>query len=436
VVVLEVVREGDAHGARLPGQDGEGRVGAACSRRRRPVNVVGPFRKVRGADDAHRATPRYFARMPAPVRPIYVGSPDTEDVLVAELRRRGDAVVVAPGFVQSAVRGDPIFARTVLPRPLRIAAASVDDLATALLAVEPAASFAPTRIHVFAPELPRRGSADKEEHPLAREAARLTTTLQQKAEGRRVKGKAGPITRHTLRVALIEARTAFASVDDGRDGDDALTAWPGPFPGGRAVAFEAARDAPSSAHRKLEESFAWLALGPGADDVAVDLGAAPGGWTRVLRDRGARVVAVDRGALDEALQKDPGVTWLRRDALDVDLAAHAPQWVVCDVIWAPAHTLTVVRRALACASVRGIVATLKLTRPVDFDVLDEARELATGTVGFAGRVKHLVANKLEVTLLMRRGDGASTAVTTTTADEEHQRREQSGGRRRPGARAR
>jgi 23S rRNA (cytidine2498-2'-O)-methyltransferase len=264
------------------------------------------------------------------------------------------------------------------------------------------AAFGPGRAQVFAPELPRVGSADKEQHPLARDAARLAETLEKKTLGRRAKGKAGPATRHTLRVALVGPRSAFASVDD-LDDADPLTAWPGPFPGGRAVAFETARDAPSSAHRKLEEAFAWLGTAPAADELAVDLGAAPGGWTRVLRDRGARVVAVDRGALDEALQRDPHVTWLRRDALDVDVAAIAPAWVVCDVIWAPERTIEVVRRSVAVDSVRGVVATVKLTRPVDFDTLDAARELATGTAGFAGRVKHLVANKLEVTLLMRRG---------------------------------
>jgi hypothetical protein len=344
--------------------------------------------------------------MTARPRPLYVGSPDTEDVLVAELRRRGDAVIVAPGFVQSAVRADPVFARCVLPRPVRVQADNVGDLATALLALEPSASLLPERIHVFAPELARVGSADKQAHPLARDADVLADTLRKKAEGRRAKGKAGAATTHVLRVALTGARTCMASVDggDGRAGDDdPLVSWPGPFAGGRAIAFEAARDAPSSAHRKLEESFAWLGVSPTEGDVAVDLGAAPGGWTRVLRDRGARVVAVDRGALDASLQRDPDVTWLRRDALDVDLAAHAPTWVVCDVIWAPKNTLDVVARAAATDSVRAIVATIKLVRPVDFDVLEEAVGLATGTTGFSGRVKHLVANKLEVTLLMRRG---------------------------------
>jgi hypothetical protein len=339
--------------------------------------------------------------MAACPRPLYVGSPDLEDVLVAELRRRGDAVVIAPGFVQSAARTDPVFARCVLPQPTRVQADNVAALATALLALDPVASFSTDHIHVFAPELLRTGSADKARHPLAHDADVLADTLRKKAAGRRAKGKAGPVTAHVLRVALTGPRTAQASVDAASAGDP-LTAWPGPFVGGRAVAQETARDAPSSAHRKLHEAFAWLGCTPTEDDIAVDLGAAPGGWTRVLRDRGARVVAVDRGTLDDALQRDPQVTWLRRDALDVDLAALRPTWVVCDVIWEPARTLEIVARAVAIDSVRAVVATLKLVRPVDFDVLDEAVGLATGTVGFAGRVKHLVANKLEVTLLMRR----------------------------------
>jgi hypothetical protein len=339
--------------------------------------------------------------MAARSRSLYIGGPDTEDALVAELRRRADAVVVAPGFVQSAARVDAVFARTMLPRPVRVQADSVGDLATALLAIEPTASFAPEELQVFAPELSRSGSADKSFHPLHHDAAVLADTLAKKAAGRREKGKAGPVTPHTLRVALVAPRTAWASVDSDVD-KDPLVAWPSRFVGGRAVAVERARDAPSSAHRKLDEAFAWLGRVPGAGDVAVDLGAAPGGWTRVLRDHGARVVAVDRGTLDPSLQRDPQVTWLRRDAADVDLSSLSPTWVVCDVIWAPRRTLQIVAQAVRRESVQCVVATLKLVRPVDFDVLEEAVSLASDTAGWAGRVKHLVANKLEVTLMMRR----------------------------------
>jgi 23S rRNA C2498 (ribose-2'-O)-methylase RlmM len=338
-------------------------------------------------------------------RPLYVGSPDTQDLLVAELRRRGDAVVVAPGFVQSALKADPVFARSVLWRPVFVRAQSLTDLATSLLALERAASFSDERIQVFAPELLRTGSADKSQHPLATDARHLLEVLQKKSTGRREKGKAPPPSAHVLRVALVESRACWASVDEvgaHGDADDPLLSWPGPFSGGRAIALEAARDAPSSAHRKLQEAFAWLGRTPSTGDVAVDLGAAPGGWTRVLRDQGARVVAVDRGELHESLQRDSLVTWLRRDALDVDLAVHGPTWVVCDVIWAPQHTLKVLGRAMALPSVRGVVATLKLTRPVDFSVLDAAVDLVSSHSAFEGRVKHLVANKQEVTLMMRR----------------------------------
>lgn len=41
---------------------------------------------------------------------------------------------------------------------------------------------------------------------------------------------------------------------------------------------------------------------------ALDLGAAPGGWTRVLRQMGMRVVAVDPADLDARFRRDPSVT--------------------------------------------------------------------------------------------------------------------------------
>ena len=57
----------------------------------------------------------------------------------------------------------------------------------------------------------------------------------------------------------------------------------------------------SRAYFKLEEALDLA----GVDDLhgsrALDLGAAPGGWTEVLLDRGASVVAVDPGALDASV---------------------------------------------------------------------------------------------------------------------------------------
>ena len=343
---------------------------------------------------------------------VYCGSPDVQDALLAELlQRTGDVAVVGPGLVRCGVVVDPVFARQILVDAQLVQAHNPAALAAALLDVN-GVPFAGTQIDVDAPELPRTGSHDNLRHPLSEAATLLQDTLRKKTEGRRQQGKLGPTTTQHLRIMLTAPGEAFRSLkgpsakhpnpDARRRILDPLTAWPGPFPAGRAIASEQARDAPSSAHRKLEEALAWLGEAPVAGDVVVDLGAAPGGWTRVLRDRGATVIAVDRAALDPALARDPLVTHKKMDALDVDLVALAPAFVLCDVIWEPKHTLTVVKRAAQVSGLRAVVATLKLKRPVDHDVIAEAVAVATGTQDFSGRVKHLVANKLEVTLLMRR----------------------------------
>jgi 23S rRNA (cytidine2498-2'-O)-methyltransferase len=48
--------------------------------------------------------------------------------------------------------------------------------------------------------------------------------------------------------------------------------------------------------------------------VALDLGAAPGGWTRVLRQRQQYVTAVDPADLDPRLAEDSGVRHLKMTA--------------------------------------------------------------------------------------------------------------------------
>ena len=81
---------------------------------------------------------------------------------------------------------------------------------------------------------------------------------------------------------------------------------------------------------------------------------------------------------------------------------HQPTWLLCDVIAEPERSLEVVERALGSNVLRGLVVTLKLKRPVKLDVIKRARALVRATPGFFGRTKCLAANKLEVTVMMRR----------------------------------
>jgi 23S rRNA (cytidine2498-2'-O)-methyltransferase len=62
---------------------------------------------------------------------------------------------------------------------------------------------------------------------------------------------------------------------------------------------------------KLLEAFDVFGIDPSNFRTALDLGAAPGGWTNVLVSAGCRVVAVDPGSLDERLMLRPDVRHMR-----------------------------------------------------------------------------------------------------------------------------
>jgi len=89
----------------------------------------------------------------------------------------------------------------------------------------------------------------------------------------------------------------------------ALSDWPG----GRVRLFRG-DDQVSRAEFKLEELFQTFPVELPTQGLAVDLGAAPGGWTRIIRQRGLEVLAVDPGDLHPRVAGDPGVRHLRTTA--------------------------------------------------------------------------------------------------------------------------
>jgi len=103
--------------------------------------------------------------------------------------------------------------------------------------------------------------------------------------------------------------------------------------GGRARS-RMPREAPSRAARKLVEAFDWIGRAPEAGELCVDLGAAPGGWTAVLLERRARVIAVDPARLTAPLRKRRGLLHLQRSAFDYTPDERA-DWLCCDMAWRP-----------------------------------------------------------------------------------------------------
>jgi 23S rRNA (cytidine2498-2'-O)-methyltransferase len=113
-------------------------------------------------------------------------------------------------------------------------------------------------------------------------------------------------------------------------------------PGGRLRA-KVAGDLPSRAARKLTEAFAWLGIAPEPGELTVDLGAAPGGWTWVLLERRARVIAVDPGRLRPELLGRRGLTYVPGNAFEFEPDEPA-DWLFCDMAFRPLEVARLLAR--------------------------------------------------------------------------------------------
>jgi 23S rRNA (cytidine2498-2'-O)-methyltransferase len=159
-------------------------------------------------------------------------------------------------------------------------------------------------------------------------------------------------------------------------------------------------EAPSRAGRKLEEAIAWARLPVAAGDVALDVGAAPGGATLALARRGVTVYAVDPGELAPAVRARPEVHHLAITlaALRWEQLPPRVDWLLLDVHLAPQVAIHEVLRLAPAVreTLRGAVLTLKLN---DWAFVDELPVLAARIAGLGlprVRLRHLPSNRREV----------------------------------------
>ena len=174
--------------------------------------------------------------------------------------------------------------------------------------------------------------------------------------------------------------------------------------------------APSRSTLKLEEALLTLMdeterqhlLRPGG--TAVDLGAAPGGWTWQLVRRGLHVTAVDNGPMDAALMHSGLVEHRREDGFRFRPAAPV-DWLVCDMVEQPSRILPLMGRWLARGDCRQAVFNLKLPMKQRHatvrDGLQRLRnDLARGDRSMDIRCKQLYHDREEVTVCVIPSVGA------------------------------
>jgi 23S rRNA (cytidine2498-2'-O)-methyltransferase len=121
---------------------------------------------------------------------------------------------------------------------------------------------------------------------------------------------------------------------------------------------------------------------------AVDLGAAPGGWTWQLSQRGLQVVAVDNGPLKGAVTSDPLVEHVRADGLTYR-PRRAVDWMVCDMVLQPSRIATLVASWIGDGACRRTIFNLKLPMKKRYAEVERCAAII-GDALRQRRVKHVL----------------------------------------------
>ncbi len=176
------------------------------------------------------------------------------------------------------------------------------------------------------------------------------------------------------------------------------------------------RQAPSRSTLKLEEALLRLLseeerrseLQSGMR--AVDLGAAPGGWTWQLVRRRLSVIAVDNGSMQPELLDSGLVEHIREDGFRYQ-PKKPVDWMVCDIVDKPKKVAALAARWLISGWCRRTIFNLKLPMKKRYQEVQECldlleRELAEAGIAASIRCKQLYHDREEVTVCVLVADAA------------------------------
>lgn len=181
---------------------------------------------------------------------------------------------------------------------------------------------------------------------------------------------------------------------------DNLTDW-----NGGAVHYSQSGGVLSRAGHKLEEAIEVFGIDLGGLKLALDLGAAPGGFTRHLLSRGFKVTAVDTAEMDASLRNHPDVVVYRDNAFGLQFRPGAFDIITCDISWDALRTARFLAR-LSPALVPGgvLVMTVKFMGASPLKTIRAAAEVL-GEAYTLVKARQLWHNREEATFYLTRKDG-------------------------------
>lgn len=151
---------------------------------------------------------------------------------------------------------------------------------------------------------------------------------------------------------------------------------------------------PNRAYLKLWESFCFLNCYPRPGETAIDLGASPGGWSYVLANLGANVIAVDKAPLTAALMHHPAIEFRQQSAFSLtpETLPHV-EWLCADIACYPARLYQFILQWIDAKKATHIICTIKFQGETDRDIIKKFQAIP------GGMVIHLFYNKHEATFL-------------------------------------
>lgn len=177
---------------------------------------------------------------------------------------------------------------------------------------------------------------------------------------------------------------------------DNLSDW-----NGGAVRFQREEGQISRAKFKLLEAERVFGIDFTAFRSAVDVGAAPGGWTSFLLDKGLQVTAVDPAKMDPSLQNIPNLKVVKKNAADVKFKPNEFDLLVCDMSWSPKLTAKLVIGMLDAVVPGGtVIVTVKLMNKKPLALIKEVINTFEESRMQVQRAKQLFHNRDEITLYM------------------------------------
>ena len=176
--------------------------------------------------------------------------------------------------------------------------------------------------------------------------------------------------------------------------DDGVSLFEGGFRPMRALP-----QAPSRSASKLEEALHLMGRHPSPGDTAVDLGAAPGGWSLVLARYGANVKAIDHAelSLGSNLKLKGQVEHIKANGLKF-MPEDPVDWMVCDMVMGSQETLKILAKWIDAGAMRHFIVNVKLPKQAPWQGVSKAIQMAETIDDFKVSVRQLIHDRSEITL--------------------------------------